>query len=411
MLGTYPRTAPCERPAVRVLPIPVDVLMLVWSDVSTDARVQREAAALVEAGHRVHVIGRAVAPDYEPPRGLTVESAGRAPTGAGRSRPLPPPLRLARWLLLPQHVNRQLRRWVAQAGELAAARQFDVVHAHDFTALPLGARLARERNLPLVYDAHEFWPGRDRHGRPTPWQRRREKSLERRLGASAAAVVTVGPELADLLDQHYGWRDVAVVRNTFPMGAADPQARPAPTAVIYAGRVGPGRDLETVVAAAPALLPLRTVLVGPADGGYVARLPTDDVEVRASLPLDAASTLLRESGIALVTLSDRWLNNRIGMPNKLFMAVQAGVPVVASDLPALRRLVREHDLGCLYQPGDVESYTSAVREVCRRYDELVASVARARPVLSWDLDAKVLTAVYDDVAAAREAASGYHRGP
>ena len=371
----------------------MDVLMLVWTDVSTDARVQREFTTLAAAGHRVHVIGRAVAPGYVPPDGVTVESAGVAPTGVGRRRTLPAPLRLARWLLLPQHVNRSLRRWVTQAEPLARARSFDVVHAHDFTALPLGARIARERGVPLVYDAHEFWPGRDRHGRPTPYQNRREKRAEKALGSTATEVITVGPELAELLEKHFGWTNVTVVRNTFSMtGARQPPA--APKAAVYAGRIGPGRDLESVVTAAGELSPLRTILVGPADGGYLAGLPTDGVDVLDALPLDDAVTLLAESGIALVTLSDKWLNNRIGMPNKLFMAVRAGVPVVASDLPALRRLVTEHGIGRLYRPGDPAALAAAVREVVASYGELTTAVAAARTELAWERDAEALLAVY-----------------
>jgi len=391
-----------ERSTGRVLPIPVDVLMLVWTDVSTDARVQREATTLAEAGHRVHVIGRAVAAGYVPPPGVTVESAGVAPTGIARRRRLPAPLRLARWILLPQHVNRALRRWVAQAEPKARARTFDVVHAHDFTALPLGARLARERGVPLVYDAHEFWPGRDRHGRPTPYQNWREKRTERRLGGTAIDVLTVGPELAQLLEKHFAWTNVTVVRNTFPMppSQAAPPARP--TAVVYAGRIGPGRDLESVVAAAPELQPLRTVLVGPADGGYLVGLPTAGVEVLDALPLDDAVTLLTASGIALVTLSDKWLNNRIGMPNKLFMAVRAGVPVVASDLPALRRIVTEHGIGRLYRPGDPASLAAAVREVEASYGDLLAAVERARAELSWERDAEVLRGVYGGLGGSRD---------
>lgn len=376
-----------------MLPIPVDVLMLVWTDVSTDARVQREATTLAEAGHRVHVIGRAVAAGYAPPPGVTVESAGVAPTGIARRRRLPAPLRLARWVLLPQHVNRALRRWVAQAEPKARARDFDVVHAHDFTALLFGARLAAERRVPLVYDAHEFWPGRDRHGRPTPYQNWQEKRTEKRVGSTAAEVITVGPELAQLLEKHFGWTNVTVVRNTFPM--TDPGQPPTePEAAVYAGRIGPGRDLEAVVAAASQIGPLRTVLVGPADGGYLAGLPTQDIDVLDALPLDDAVTLLTNSGIALVTLSDKWLNNRIGMPNKLFMAVRAGVPVVASDLPALRRLVTEHGIGRLYRPGDPASLAAAVREVQASYGELTAAVARARTELSWERDAEALRGVY-----------------
>jgi glycogen synthase len=349
----------------------------------------------------VHVIGRAVAAGYVPPPGVTVESAGVAPTGIARRRRLPAPLRLARWVLLPQHVNRALRRWVGQAEPLARARSFDVVHAHDFTALPIGARLARERGVPLVYDAHEFWPGRDRHGRPTPYQHWRETRLERRLGAGAAEVVTVGPELAQLLEKRYGWTNVTVVRNTFSMPPDDRKPPDQPTAAVYAGRIGPGRDLETVVATARAIRPLKTVLVGPADGGYLAGLPTGGVDILDTLPVDAAVDLLRDAGIALVTLSDKWLNNRIGMPNKLFMAVRAGVPVVASDLPALRRIVTEYGIGRLYRPGDAASLAAAVREVEASYRELTAAVARARVELSWERDAVALRAVYDRLRGAQ----------
>jgi glycogen(starch) synthase len=375
----------------------VDVLMLVWTDVSADARVQREAQTLVDAGHRVHVVGRAVAEGYQPPAGVTVSSAGRAPTGVARRRALPASLRLARWLLLPEHIKRQHGRWLRDAQPLARTRRFDVVHAHDFTALPLGAALAAQAQVPLVYDSHEFWPGRDRHGRPTPLLDWRERRAEGKLGSAAHEVITVGPELADLLTATFGWRRITVVRNTFPIPADEMDASPLagpPAAAVYAGRIGAGRDLETVVAAAADVQPLRVVLVGPADGGYLAGLDTAGVELRDSLPLSDASRLVRDCGIALVTLSERWLNNRIGMPNKLFMAVRAGVPVVAADLPALRRIVTEHDIGELYRPGDPASLAAAVRSVQKRYLELATNVVRARAALSWEQDATALLAVY-----------------
>lgn len=373
----------------------MDVLMLVWTDVSTDARVQREAATLAEFGHRVHVIGRAVADGYVPPPGVTVESAGVAPTGIARRRRLPAPLRLARWLLLPHHVARALRRWVAQAEPLARARRFDVVHAHDFTALPLGARLARERGVPLVYDAHEFWPGRPRSSRPAPLRHLRELRAERRLGGSAAAVLTVGPAVAELLRRKHGWPHVEVVRNTFPMPPAGDGPRPGPPeGLVYAGRIAAHRELEVVVQAAPALRPLTVDFVGPADESYLAGFDRGLVEVGESLPLDVAAELLRARGLALVTHSDRWINNRVALPNKLFLAVVAGVPVVATDVPELRREVVAHDLGALYPPGDVAGLVAAVQRVVADYDRYAANVAAARPELSWDKDAAVLRDVY-----------------
>src|SRR5438105_10747394 len=138
--------------------------MLVWTDVATDTRVLREATTLAAVGHEVHVIGRDVPEGYRPPPGVTVTSAGgtsalkrvslkRASAGA-TSRAMPAPVRAARWLLLPSHVDAALRAWVRAARADASGREFDAVHAHDFTALPLGAELAARRSVPLVYDTH-----------------------------------------------------------------------------------------------------------------------------------------------------------------------------------------------------------------------------------------------------------------
>src|SRR5258708_4958612 len=210
------------------------ILMLVISNVATDTRVMREASALADAGHAVHVIGKDVSTGYEPPSGVTVSSVGAGSAfrkegseSLGARRKLPPHLRAARWALLPQHRNSAFASWRAKAKAMAADLQFDAVHAHDFNTLPLGQELAGERRVPLVYDTHELWQGRPRVGRPTPWQKRREAKQERALGVRAAAVITVGEGVAQALRDSYGWRHVQVVRNTFPLPEGGPVAPPA----------------------------------------------------------------------------------------------------------------------------------------------------------------------------------------
>ncbi len=410
------------------------VLMLVLTSVATDTRVVREAGTLAAAGHQVHVIGKDVPADYQPPPGVTVSSAGAAsvfrragvtataspppPTpaspeadpadapsavGAPERTSLPPHLRAARWALLPQHRNSAFRAWAKAAAEVAAAHPCDVVHAHDFNTLELGAALAADRGVPLVYDSHELWSGRPRVGRPTPVQKAREARLEAELGGQAAAVITVGEAVAEALRSRYGWTHVTVVRNTFPLaesvdGASTPLPE-RPTGAVYAGRIAPYRELETIVAAANALPELRLTMVGPADPTYLAALDHGPVVVRPPLPVARVDALLRSAGLALVTHSNRWENHRLALPNKLFHAVKAGVPVVATDVPELRRVVLEHGIGTLYPPGDAAGLVAAIRTAIDEYPKLLAAVRAAAPALSWEQDAKALLAVYDRLAA------------
>jgi glycosyltransferase involved in cell wall biosynthesis len=375
------------------------VLMLVATPVITDARVLREAQALVEAGHQVHVVGKDVPAGTQPPPGITLSSApggnglrhGRA---GGPPSAVPRRWRAARWLLLPEHRALTFANWAAGAARLSADLHYDVVHAHDFTALRLGWRLAARRRVPLVYDAHELWAERRRSGRPTPVERWRERRVEGRLGRRAAVVLTVGEALAARLRSGYGWEHVAVVRNTFPAVATrSAEAPPRPAAVLYAGRLGDGRDLETVAAASSFLrLPVR--LVGPADPAWSGGFDPGRCDVRPAVGVSEVDAELRSAGLALVTLEPGCGNHEIALPNKLFQAVSAGVPVVATDVGELARTVRDHGVGVLYRAGEAGSLAAAVEEAVERYPDLVKAVERARWELSWDRDRTSLLQAY-----------------
>lgn len=380
------------------LPLTHRVLMLVWTGVSTDTRVLREAGTLVDAGWSVHIIGRGVPSDFVAPQGISVSSVGAPPDAQSRSRKLNVIERAARWLFLPEHVGRRLAAWQRAAMVEAGRHRADVVHAHDFTALPVAAALAREWGVPLVYDSHELWSGRPRVGRPTPWRARREARLEAKLGARAAIVLTVGEGVAGELRQRYGWRDVRVVRNTFPRAPAPDQRSGGPTGAVYAGRIAPYRELE-VIARASRSTRLMITLIGPADGQFLARFDPGRARVVDSRPADEVDAVLAAAGLALVTHSDRWLNHRLALPNKLFHAVRAGVPVVATDVGELARTVREHDLGELYQPGDADDLVRAIERAVGRYAELQTRVRNAAGALSWEADGEVLSRSYGELLA------------
>lgn len=112
----------------------------------------------------------------------------------------------------------------------------------------------------------------------------------------------------------------------------------------------------------------------------------------------------------LVTHSDQWENHRLALPNKLFHAVRAGVPVVATDVGELAKMVRRHGLGTLYRPGDAASLVDAVERAVADYPGLCEAVRAAAPELSWEADAARLLALYERLADARGRPRGSDRG-
>lgn len=383
--------------------------MLVQSPVAGDSRVLREAATLAGAGHEVHFIGRDVPEGFDPGNGVTAESVSRsrgmrsarvrsdaASFASGTAARL---RRAGRWLLLPEHRERVEEAWRAEA-RLRAVRSgpYDVVHAHDFNTLELGAELAQAWRVPLVYDSHEYWTGRPVEGRPTPVQLRRVRRRERELGRRAAVVITVGRGVAEALREAYGFANVLVVRNTFPrLPDGERASGEKPNGLVYAGRLAADRELE-VIAAASHQLKLPVTLVGPADDTWLGRFDPGRAIVEPPAPIEAVDRMVAAAGLALVTHSDRWPNHRLAMPNKLFHAVRAGVPVVATDVGELAREVRTHDLGTLYRPGDPDALVAAVEEAVADYHRLHSRVLAATNELSWEVDAEVLVDAYRELA-------------
>ena len=93
------------------------------------------------------------------------------------------------------------------------------------------------------------------------------------------------------------------------------------------------------------------------------------------------------------------LNHRLTTPNKLFEAMAAGVPVVASDLPGMAAIVRETGCGVLCDPADPGSIASAVLSILEAPDGDRAAIrdraiAAARGRYSWEAQLEVLLAEY-----------------
>jgi glycosyltransferase involved in cell wall biosynthesis len=379
--------------------------MIAQSPIAGDSRILREATALVAAGHEIHVIGRDVPEGFEVGPGVTVESVSRSSglrsgngglaVGHGRNGPKVLVQRFGRWLLLPEHRNHTEKHWrTAAAPRVAAAGPFDVVHAHDFNTLELAAEYAEKWSAKLVYDTHELWFDRALPGRPTPLWRARGRRYEVSLARKARFVVTVSDGIAERLRSR-GLPDVRVVRNTFPRAGDVPPALNRPEGLLYAGRVGAGRDLPTVVAAARQLAPFRTVLMGSVDPNY--RLDLGPVETVAERSIDEVDDTLRSYGISLVTLTNTCENHRLALPNKLFHAVRAGVPVVAADLPEMRAVVTQYKLGTLYEPGNPQSLTTAVRTLIENYGTYADGVRSAAAELNWAKDSATLVAAYSEL--------------
>jgi glycosyltransferase involved in cell wall biosynthesis len=107
--------------------------------------------------------------------------------------------------------------------------------------------------------------------------------------------------------------------------------------------------------------------------------------------------------VGLVPVKPDNLNNLLGDTNKLFEYLMAGLPVVASDLPEIRRVVTAGapPVGEIFDPSSPESIASAVRRVLADPDEYERRRREARRLaveqFNWELEERTLLRMYESL--------------
>jgi len=166
-----------------------------------------------------------------------------------------------------------VERYANAAGEIAARRRFDVVHAHDWLTFPAGLAAKQASRRPLV--AHVHATELDRSG--TAGAGSPAAIIERRALPVADRIVAVSRYTAGVLRERYGVcaDRIRVVHNA--VDAAAPSARRGPTRqrrrasplVLFAGRVtrqkGPEQFVRAAALVASERPDVRFVLAGTGD--------------------------------------------------------------------------------------------------------------------------------------------------
>jgi glycosyltransferase involved in cell wall biosynthesis len=152
----------------------------------------------------------------------------------------------------------------------------------------------------------------------------------------------------------------------------------------------------------------RAVLVllgfGPLAGRYeaIAADPASAGRVRV-LPAVVPAELLdwvASADVAAMAILPTTLNHRLTTPNKLFEAIAAGVPVVASDLPGMAAIIHSLDSGRLVDPNDPVSIAAGLTDVLdtpepERLARRNRTLAAAHDVYNWETQSTRLFAEFE----------------
>ena len=166
-----------------------------------------------------------------------------------------------------------------------------------------------------------------------------------------------------------------------------------PLRVVYQGGLGPGRELDDLLAAARADEVEFSVRIRLADpellrAEIAQRGLAERVRVLEPVPPDEVLDALREFEVGVVFDRPRTRNSELSVPNKFFEYLMAGLAVVTPHLETLGPLVTESEIGLTYDPQTPDALRTTLERLASDRPALELMRDRARRLALTRLNAE-----------------------
>jgi phosphatidylinositol alpha-mannosyltransferase len=339
------------------------------------------AEALIGLGHEVSVLAPSETADLPP----YVVSAGRA---------VPIPYNGAvGYISFGPVASARVRRWLREG-------DFDVVHLHEPGTPSLSLLALWAAEVPVVATFHMSHA----HSRAVS----ATATILRPTMEKVAARIAVSELARDTVVHHVGGEPVVIPNGLYVERFRDGKARPEwegeTGTVLFLGRIDEARKGFPVLAAALAELFERR------PGTRVLVLGGGDIEhARALVPesVRGAVTFLGRADdddrLAALTTADVYVAPNTGAESfgiVLIEAMAAGTTVLASDIPAFRRMLDDGRNGALFRSEDSADLAKQLVDLLedpQRRSSLRAAAAAAVRRYDWSVVAGEIVRVYETV--------------
>lgn len=286
----------------------------------------------------------------------------------------------------------------------------DVYHASDLYVLPAMAHARKQRlNAKLTFDSRELYPYvAATEGRP--WVSLFWNALSSRYLPQCDAVFTVSESIAERLAVLYDIPKPPVLYNVPDVRLVSPSnylrkslslSSEMPI-ILHQGKMQMRRGCELLVNAMQEIQDAALVFLG--DGAFeaalkkqVADLGLENVYFVPPVPPSELLSVTAGADFGVTLLEDSCLNHHFALPNKLFEYLSVGIPVLASDLPEIAKVVQGYDVGMVVNPHNAADLVLALQTMTQdatKRNQWKQNAPKVFLDYNWEQAAEILKKVY-----------------
>lgn len=366
------------------------VVVSVINDLSSDQRVDRTCCTLHELGYDVLLVGRKMK----------------------KSVSLNPRVyKMTRMTLLFEKGALFYAEYNFRLFFFLLFKKVDVLHANDLDTLLANRIIQKLKGVKLVYDSHEYFTEVPELVEGS-FSKRVWLKIERSIFPKLKHVFTVNKSIAEIYKNLYGI-DLKVMRNLPISGKFTSKIKvksrtdlglPLEKKIILLQGAGINvdRGAEEMV---EAMNWIDAVFLIVGSGDVIGALKD---KVRASklqskviftgrVPFEELIAYTKVADVGVTLDKDTNLNYRYSLPNKIFDYFQADLPVIASNLIEVRRIIDEYQAGIIlssHQPRKIAEEINDYLNNSERFNYTKQNVQKAKAELIWENEKGILINCY-----------------
>lgn len=364
-------------------------IVSVINDLVTDQRVNRSCLTMVEAGYEVILVGR-----------ILKTSLPISPRPYATHR-----MKLLFTKGVPFYVEFQIRLFF-----FLLFHKADLLFSNDLDTLFPNYILSKLKRVPIIYDSHEYFTGVPEL-MEHPFKRGIWKKVEKMLIPKLKYMFTVNYSIANLYKAEFG-TDVKVMRN-LPIRKDLPvmftrESLGLPTdkniILLQGAGININRGAEEAIEAMAYLDNCILLIIGGGDAVEgLKQLSenlklTEKVRFMPKLPFEELMQYTMQADIGLSIDKDTNINYRFSLPNKLFDYIQAGLPVLASPLVEVKKIIEDYQVGVCIESHSPEEISSKIKFMLsdkEQYLKWKNNAFKAKEVLCWQKEKTILASVLE----------------
>jgi glycosyltransferase involved in cell wall biosynthesis len=266
----------------------------------------------------------------------------------------------------------QLLQWNWGIASYYRGQNVRMVNPHIVWALPAGAWLASQQDCGLIYDTHELETETvASHG----LRQKLSRWIEERYIKEVDAVQVVSAGIEDWYRNRYGLKNVQTIKNYPLRRETIPRTEifrekfaipPDELIFCYQGRLSRGPVIDMLLEVFRRLPHNRHLVFmgfGPLAGKMEEEAKgTPNIHFQPGVPFDQVPDYTGSADAAIVIFEDSCLSYHHVLPNKLLESLNAGVPVIASNLPEMAAELNEDGAGWTVA-NDVDAIAKLLKEL------------------------------------------------